>query len=619
VFGDYVFTDSGQDNAHCPRISGQAVPQAGMGGYSQQGFLDVPDGLGSGFVVAMQPFRDDGGSTDPSIPLDQNVAAVFMHELGHNLGLCHGGPNTDGCAPGGSGAEDKPNYLSVMNPDFTYIGIPYAATPGSTAVAGYRIDYSDVALPDLDEAHLNESLGLQDTAHPTDLAGVRSNGATVFRLVPAFGPVDFNNDGTIESDVASDVNGDLLIDRDTGGDDWAWIHSRLTRPAITGVSLDANVVTVTGVNLIGPPRVLFTGGSEATVYDFHYDLSPGTSFRVHVPVGARSGPIAVLTPDGKVTSAQSLTIAGHATGSGDIAAGPGGTVWFTEPDGNGIGRVAPDGTITQFPLPTPGDPYGIAAGPDGNMWFTEPQGNATGRITSDGSVTIFPVPTYASGPFGITAGPDGNLWFTEEASGKIGRITPDGTISEYLGPLLTLHGLVTLDLHAITAGQDGALWFTAAGTSLDLGRITTDGAFELFDTRHPVFGITADTSSEFLWLNDSEGLLRIDPFFLEIGDLFGEIEFGSGVSAPSAGYFAVSEDPNSADGNSTVWFPQYAAGLIGRWQNSDPTGFLIPGIAPDETGAIAATPDGNAWFTEDSAQKIGRITPTGTVSEYQIP
>ena len=66
-----------------------------MGGDSQVGFLDVLGGLGYSFAVAMQPFRDDGGSTDPSIPLNQNVAAIFMHELGHNLGLCHGGPNID--------------------------------------------------------------------------------------------------------------------------------------------------------------------------------------------------------------------------------------------------------------------------------------------------------------------------------------------------------------------------------------------------------------------------------------------------------------------------------------------------------------------------------------------
>jgi virginiamycin B lyase len=52
-------------------------------------------------------------------------------------------------------------------------------------------------------------------------------------------------------------------------------------------------------------------------------------------------------------------------------------------------------------------PYGIAAGPDGALWFTEYQGNKIGRISTDGSIEEYPLPTLEAGPFGITAGPDG--------------------------------------------------------------------------------------------------------------------------------------------------------------------------------------------------------------------
>jgi virginiamycin B lyase len=34
---------------------------------------------------------------------------------------------------------------------------------------------------------------------------------------------------------------------------------------------------------------------------------------------------------------------------------------------------------------------------------------------------------------------------------------------------------------------------------------------------------------------------------------------------------------------------------------------------------MALGPDGNLWFTENNAQKIGKITPTGTITEYAIP
>src|SRR5579885_57996 len=42
----------------------------------------------------------------------------------------------------------------------------------------------------------------------------------------------------------------------------------------------------------------------------------------------------------------------------------------------------PAGTITEFPLPaSSGIPQAVTAGPDGNLWFTEMDGNKIGRIT----------------------------------------------------------------------------------------------------------------------------------------------------------------------------------------------------------------------------------------------
>src|SRR5207247_7190699 len=34
---------------------------------------------------------------------------------------------------------------------------------------------------------------------------------------------------------------------------------------------------------------------------------------------------------------------------------------------------------------------------------------------------------------------------------------------------------------------------------------------------------------------------------------------------------------------------------------------------------ITAGPDGNLWFTEGSGNKIGRISPTGVISEFAVP
>ena len=47
--------------------------------------------------------------------------------------------------------------------------------------------------------------------------------------------------------------------------------------------------------------------------------------------------------------------------------------------------------------------------------------NQIGRITPDGQITEFAVPTANSRPEFITAGPDGNIWFTEPGSARMGE------------------------------------------------------------------------------------------------------------------------------------------------------------------------------------------------------
>src|SRR4029077_3365753 len=42
---------------------------------------------------------------------------------------------------------------------------------------------------------------------------------------------------------------------------------------------------------------------------------------------------------------------------------------------------------------------------------------------------------------------------------------------------------------------------------------------------------------------------------------------------------------------------------------------VTPGSGPQ---GIAMGPDGNMWFTEFGADKIGRITPTGAVTEFPL-
>ena len=149
-----------------------------------------------------------------------------------------------------------------------------------------------------------------------------------------------------------------------------------------------------------------------------------------------------------------------------ITAGPDGNLWFTEFDGDRIGRITPTGLVTEYTAGiTPGSsPNGITAGPDGNLWFTEFNGGRVGRITPAGGVTEFPVAGSATSLNGITTGPDGNLWYA--ADSHIGRVTPTGVVTPFSAGIST-----DSRLEQITPGPDSNLWFTANGGSR-VGRVT---------------------------------------------------------------------------------------------------------------------------------------------------
>jgi len=145
-----------------------------------------------------------------------NESAIIMHELGHNLGLCHGGHHD---------VPYKPNYLSIMNPTYITEEDPYTKlgtwglnVNGVTGV----LDYSRLEVSAVSEIEgLNEEAGFSPAAQTTteaDLEGygvyIRKKGWIDNGIDGASANLDFNHNQSIQTSVLNpgvtdtDLNGD---------------------------------------------------------------------------------------------------------------------------------------------------------------------------------------------------------------------------------------------------------------------------------------------------------------------------------------------------------------------------------------------------------------------------
>jgi virginiamycin B lyase len=123
-----------------------------------------------------------------------------------------------------------------------------------------------------------------------------------------------------------------------------------------------------------------------------------------------------------------------------VAVDTAGGAWFersagsamdTRPPKPALGRVDRTGTITYRPLPDdrPRWPGSLTAGPDDAIWFLDGPAKTVGRMAPDGTVTEFPFPypALATGPtIGHLAAGSNALWLSQLDSKTLGVITCQG-------------------------------------------------------------------------------------------------------------------------------------------------------------------------------------------------
>jgi streptogramin lyase len=327
---------------------------------------------------------------------------------------------------------------------------------------------------------------------------------------------------------------------------------------------DNNVWYTEGGMAAGVGRLTFAGrndGREGLVKDFTHgiqdrygllDITAGPDGNLWAT--GYGGEIFRVTPQG-VVSHQSVAPYGGLQG---ITAGPDGKLWFaagTGPDAAfdpAVGQITTHGAVKEFgtgiaPRSTPVD----ITEADGDLWFTEFFSGRIGRITPQGLVSEFQLlpetgqATFAgSGLFSIAADA-GYLWVTDVNNDSVYRILPGECSTPRAGTPGGCDNVVDIGLAnnaagvtgapgSVVAGPDGDVWATYGSA---LVRMTPQGQSTFFPQANASGGGGALPSSQ------SIGSGPFGTLWYPEGDGLGEVSFCSTVLCGSQ----LTQKPDSAE------------------------------------------------------------------------
>jgi uncharacterized delta-60 repeat protein len=356
------------------------------------------------------------------------VGGTFMHELGHNLGLLHGGDEE---------TNFKPNYLSIMNYTFQLEGLVRSKDEQ------HIMDYSRRTLPILNESSLDENVGIGEPAFYTFWVKPELNPGDFYYRLFQNGALDWNLDGVqnvapVSVDITTDGNETLV----TGFEDWSALRfdggGRIGNSA--GADLGDRAATrmdeapLTEVQAIVPPRIL---NAEAGAPDDEATIT------------TQEGPNSLtVTFDGSASTAVNGTIVSWVWDFGDGTTGTGAVTQhtysspgdyfatLTVTDSNGkINVVLLSYLVTVHlpPIPTPTPTPGPTPTPPPGPGQVDPTFTATATLSYGASVSA--VVTQPDGKTLV-----GGLFtsFGGSARRGIARINPDGSCDATFDPGLAL-------------------------------------------------------------------------------------------------------------------------------------------------------------------------------------
>ncbi|HEY1919840.1 MAG TPA: hypothetical protein VGH27_30070 [Streptosporangiaceae bacterium] len=350
-------------------------------------------------------------------------------------------------------------------------------------------------------------------------------------------------------------------------------------------------------------------------------LTVGGDGRVWVSVSSLFRPpsnsLYAMNSTGETTS---YTVGTGSLASCSLATGPDGNVWFIDASsGNLIGKITPDGTVTDYTgsgIDVEGDDTwsnnpnqrALTAGPDGALWFINNAG--IGRITTVGAVTTMSLPAEyrwsTATPTSITTGSDGALWFTS-VYGPIGRLTTGGTLTAYLGSGIN-------STTSVAAGPGRSVWFSTDDGLI--GQATPTGKTSLFALPDGLaiyfsnnFATGPDGSLWFNYLNDGANSAY---GYGGVGHLTlsGILTLYTIPGSAGASLWGITVDPD----HGTVWFSSITSQIFSMTSSGKLTTYASTAI--DQPTSLTPGPGGAIWFTNYSGDTVAKITPSGRITSY---
>jgi streptogramin lyase len=252
-----------------------------------------------------------------------------------------------------------------------------------------------------------------------------------------------------------------------------------------------------------------------------------------------------------------------------------------------------DGALSFVPIGK--GTFDVAAGPDGRIWFTNPYTTPydIGAIDMSGHVVHYAVPSDGQ-PASITSGPNHHLWITSFGG------SPDILQFDTRGNARATYSSMGNGAVNIALGADGRMWFDGAGNPSLVGTVRPPrGVIEKpIGGRSYVPGPVAEGSDGRIWICDGNSITAVTSDF----DI---VRYPMPYSDSSANAIAAGPDGN-------LWVTDFTHASIVRVTTAGQMKeFRIPILSayPD---SITVGPDGNLWYTEiqpSDTATVGSFAP----------